>query len=322
MSVLRKIGTLLTATLAAVSIAGSSGAQSYPNRTITLIVPFPAGGLSDVAARAVALELQKRLGQTVVVENKTGASGTVGGAYVARAAPDGYTLLVNAPADVTNPHFMQVPYNALKDFSPIGMIVKGPPLALVVNPSLPYRTLQDLIADARAKPGKLSFGSSGLGTSPSIAIRQLQSAGKIDVVDVPYRGVSLAVLGVIAGEIQASFVFLGSAKPAADEGKVRALALTSEERNPVLPLVPTMIESGFPGFVHDGFVGLAAPANTSPEVIKLLNAHLNAIVIEPAFRERFAKFGMQPYARNSPEEFASYLRLETEKYDALARLSK
>jgi tripartite-type tricarboxylate transporter receptor subunit TctC len=319
---LRTIIALLTATLVAVSFAGGAGAQEYPSRTITFVVPFPAGGLSDVAARIVAQEMQKRLGQTFVVENRVGGSGTIGGSYVARAAPDGYTLLVNAGADTTNPHYMQLTYDPIKDFSPIGMIAEGPPLVLIVSPSSPYKSVQELVAGARANPGKLSFGSSGRGTSPSIAVSQLKFMANIDVIDVPYRGATQALVGVMSGEVQASFGFQSTAKVPADEGKVRALAITSAQRSSSWPQLPTMNESGFPGFEHQGFVGLTAPAKTPASVIGLLNRHLNAIVSAQSFRTHFAPFGMQPREKNSPEDFAEYIQRATELYGELAKRTK
>ena len=299
----------------------TAGAQDYPTRTVTLVVPFPPGGLSDIAARAFAVKLQQRLGQSVVVENRVGASGSIGAMYVARANPDGHTLLINASADVTNPHYMKLGYNALADFDPVGMILEGPPLALVVAADSPFKTPKDLMAAASATPGKISFGSSGQGTTPSIAISQLKISAKVDVLDVPYRGTTQAVLGVMAGEIQAAFVFQNTARPLAEEGKVRVIALTRDERSPVWPEIPTMIELGFPNFVHNAFVGLTAPKNTSPSIIGRLNRELVAIVNEADFAPQFASYGMLPRAKNSPAEFAEYLRRETEKYGELARLT-
>ncbi|MCC6776812.1 MAG: tripartite tricarboxylate transporter substrate binding protein [Hyphomicrobiales bacterium] len=295
-------------------------AQKYPTRAVTFVVPFPAGGLSDVASRALAAELQKQLGVPFVVENRVGGSGTIGAAHVARAEPDGYTILVNSIADVTNLHYVQVPYDILNDFTEIGMIVEGPPLVLVVNPSVPYKSVQELVERAKSSPGKLSFSSSGPGTPPAIALAQLKADAALDILDVPYRGSIPATLAVVAGEVQAGFVFQGGARPLANEGKLRALASTAVERDASWPELPTMIESGFPRFDHQGFSGLQAPARTPPEIIALLNQRLNQIIREPSFRERFVANGMRPPERNSPKDFADYLRREIVRHGELAKL--
>ena len=235
-----RVFMLLGVLLAAALCMSQSNAQQYPVRPVTFIVSFPAGGLSDLAARAVAQGLSKRMNASFVVENRVGASGTVGAGFVARSAPDGYTLLITAPADVTNLHYMSVSYDILSDFTHIGMIFEGPPLILIVNPSLPYKSVKDLVDDARANPGKISFGSSGPASGPSLAIAQFQSMANINVVDVPYRGVVQAALGVASGEISSAFTFQNSAKPLADDGKVRALASTGAARSSSWAGLPTM----------------------------------------------------------------------------------
>ncbi len=302
--------------------AAVAQAQDYPNRNITLIVPYPAGGLSDLTVRSVATELSKRLGQSIVVDNRAGGSGIIGAQHVLRAPPDGYTLLVNATGDVVRPHYIPVPYDIVNDFTQIGMIAEGPPMVLVVNPSSPHKTVADLAAFARANRGKLTFGSSGPGTGPATAIVQFNASAKTDLVDVPYRGVSQAALAIIAGTIDGAFVYVNNAKPLVDDGKLRALAVTSADRTPAMPQLPTMIESGFPGFDINGFVGLAAPPKTPPAIVSLLNRELNAVVREADFRSRFAKDGMKPAEKNSPAEFAAYLNDQVEKNRVLAELAK
>src|SRR5882757_10234397 len=205
-------------------------AQNYPNRPISFVVPFAPGGLTDVPARILAPIMQEKLGGSIVVENKTGASGVVGATHVWRAEPDGYTLLVNALADVQNLHYIKVPYNAIDDFTLIGKISEGPPLVLIVNAGSPYQSLADLIADAKARPDKVSLGTSGPATSPAIAVSQLNALAKTTIVDVPYRGTSPAAMGVVTGETQGAFVFYSNARPLADDGKVRALAIASPQR--------------------------------------------------------------------------------------------
>jgi tripartite-type tricarboxylate transporter receptor subunit TctC len=311
---------LLAAAILSMGFAAAR-AETYPSRPITFVVPFAPGGLSDVPARALAAEMQERIGQSIVVENRPGASGVTGGAYVARAEPDGYTLLVNALADVQNRYYLPVPYDAIADFALIGMVTDGPPLVLIVNAALPYRTLADLIADARANPEKVSFGTSGPATSPAIAVTQLNALAKTRIAGVPYRGSAPAAAAVLTGEVQGAFVFYSSAKPLSEDGKVRALAVASPQRLASWPEIPTMAELGFPGFDHRGFVGLAAPAKTPAPIIAFLNKHLNEAIHSAAFRARMEPLGMTVPAENTPETFAEFMRRETARQAELAKLS-
>jgi tripartite-type tricarboxylate transporter receptor subunit TctC len=312
---------LLTMLLGAIMSAADVQAQSYPSRTITFVVPFAPGGLTDVPARVLAALMQERIGQNIVVENKPGGSGVVGGSYAARAEPDGYTLLANSLADTQNLHYIPVPYNAVDDFAMIGMIVEGPPLVLIIDASLPYKSLAELVTDAKANPKKVSFGTSGPATSPAISLTQLNAMAKTEIVGVPYRGSGEAARSVAAGGIQGAFAFYSQAKPLADDGKVRALAVASPNRIATWPDVPTMGELGFPNFDHRGFVGLAAPAKTPVAIIALLNKHLNDVIQSEAFRTRMAALGMTVPANNSPENFATFMRSETARQAELAKLS-
>ena len=281
--------------------ATDAPAQTYPSRPITMVVPFAAGGLTDVPARVLAAMLQERIGQSIVVENKPGGSGTVGGAYAVRAAPDGYTLFANSIADAQNLFFLPVPYNAIDDFSMIGMIVEGPPLVLIIDAALPYKTLAELVADARANPGKLSFGTSGPATSPAMALAQLNALAKTEIAGVPYRGSGEAARNVSGGGVQGAFAFYAQAKPLADAGNLRALAVASLKRIETWPEVPTMAELGFPNFDYGGFVGLAAPAKTPAPVVAFLNKELNAVIQSADFKKRMEALGMTvPSAENTP----------------------
>jgi tripartite-type tricarboxylate transporter receptor subunit TctC len=295
--------------------------QSYPNRPITIIVPFAAGGLTDVPVRVLAAMMQKQIGQNVIVENKPGGSGTLGGAMAVRAAPDGYTLFANSIADTQNLYFLPVPYNAIDDFSMIGMIVEGPPLVLIIDASLPYKSLAELLADARTNPTKISFGTSGPATSPSMALAQLNSLAKTAIAGVPFNGSGEAARNVTASGVQGAFAFYAQAKPLADNGQVRALAIASPQRIATWPQVPTMQELGFPNFDYRGFVGLAAPAKTPAPIIAYLNKQLNDVVQSQAFRSRMAALGMSVPTDNTPQMLMDYMRRETIRQRDLAALT-
>jgi tripartite-type tricarboxylate transporter receptor subunit TctC len=312
----RLMGTLLVTVLCV-----GAQAQTYPNRPITFVVPFGPGGISDVPARLLAAEMQERVGQPIVVENRPGASGITGASFVARAEPDGYTLLINALADVQNLHYLPVPYDAINDFALVGMIIDGPPLVLIVNAALPYQSLADVVADAKAHPDKVSFGTSGPATSPAIAVSQLNALAKTSIADVPYRGTAQAAAAVLTGEVQGAFVFYSSAKALADAGKVRALAIASPQRIARWPDIPTMSELGYSGFDHRGFVGLAAPARTPAAIIAILNKTLNDAIHSSAFRERMELLGMSIPTDNTPETFTAFMRRENIRQAELAKLS-
>jgi tripartite-type tricarboxylate transporter receptor subunit TctC len=296
-------------------------AQDYPTRPITMIVPFAVGGLTDVPARVLAAMLQERIGQNIVVENKPGGSGTLGGSYAVRAAPDGYTLFANSIADAQNLYFLPVPYNAIDDFAMIGMIVEGPPLVLIVDAALPYKSLGELLTDAKAHPNKISFGTSGPATSPAMALAQLNALAKTQIVGVPYAGSGEAARNVSPSGVQGAFAFYAQAKPLADGGKVRALAVARPQRIPTWSEVATMQELGFANFDYDGFVGLAAPAKTPQPIVAYLNKQLNNVVQSKEFRSRMEALGMTVPAENTPEHLAEYMRRETIRQGTLAALT-
>jgi tripartite-type tricarboxylate transporter receptor subunit TctC len=314
---LRLLATLLLSAL----VATPAPAQNYPNRPITMIVPFAAGGLTDVPARVLAAMLRERVGQNVVVENKPGGSGTLGGAYAARAAPDGYTLFANSIADAQNLYFLPVPYNAIDDFAMIGMIVEGPPLVLIIDAGLPYKSLAELIADARANPSKVSFGTSGPATSPAMALAQLNDLAKTAIAGVPFNGSGEAARNVAPNGVQGAFAFYAQAKPLADAGKVRALAIATPQRIATWPEVPTMAELGFANFDYRGFVGLAAPAKTPASIIAYLNKALNDVVQSSDFKSRMAALGMSVPADNTPQGLVDTMRRETKRQGELAALT-
>lgn len=303
--------------------ANPAMAQTYPSRPVTLVVSFAPGGLSDIPARILAAELQQRIGQSVVVENRTGASGVVGATSVLRAQPDGHTLLVNALADTQNLHYINVPYNAVTDFDLIGKIADGPPLVLMVPNSTSYTSVAEIIADAKANPKKVSFASSGPATSPAIAISQLNALAKTDIADVPYRGSGAAAQALLTGEVQGSFVFMSTARQYHDDKRARAVAIAQPQRSASWPDLPTMAEQGYAGFDHGGFVGLAAPANTPKEIVGFLNKHLNEALASPELRKKFEALGMTvpAAAGNTPENFKAFMSKETARQGELAKLT-
>jgi tripartite-type tricarboxylate transporter receptor subunit TctC len=312
---------LLGALLIGLLFPADTRAQNYPDHPITVIVPFAVGGLTDVPVRVLAGMLQERIGQTVIVENKPGGSGTLGGAYAARAAPDGYTLFANSIADAQNLYFIPVPYSAIDDFAMVGMIVEGPPLVLIIDAALPYRSLADLLAEAKANPNKISFGTSGPATSPAMALAQLNALAKTEIVGVPYAGSGEAARNVSPSGVQGAFAFYAQAKPLTDGGKVRSLAVARPQRIATWSEVPTMQELGFPNFDYDGFVGLAAPAKTPQPIIAYLNKQLNGVVQSKEFRSRMEALGMTVPAENTPEHLADYMRRETVRQGTLAALT-
>jgi tripartite-type tricarboxylate transporter receptor subunit TctC len=313
-----RLGLVLMSAL--LTFAGSAQAENYPNRTVTLVVPFPPGGLTDVPARVFAAMLQQTTGHNVVVENKTGGNGTIGVAYVARAAPDGYTLLANSLADAQNVHFVAVPYSPIDDFAQIGWIVDGPPAVLAVNAALPYKTLADLIADAKENPSRISFGTSGPASSPAMALAQLNEAAGIQIIGVPYRGSGEAAREVAAGAIQGVFTFYAQGKPLVDDGKLRALAVAAPQRLASWPDVPTFRELGY-DIDFRGFVGLAAPARTPKPIIDYLSKELNAVTQSDLFKQRMGELGMTVPAENTPEKYDAHLRAETARQGEIAKLT-
>jgi tripartite-type tricarboxylate transporter receptor subunit TctC len=314
---------LFAALIAGTVWAGKAPAQDYPTRPITVIVPFAAGGLTDVPARAMATMMSQTIGQNVVVENKTGASGTIGAAFAARANPDGYMLLANSLADAQNGHFLTLNYNPIDDFSQIGWIVDGPPLVAIVSAKLPYKTLAELMAGARANPKALSFGTSGPASSPGMALAMLNAAAKTSIVGVPYRGSGEAAQAVSGGQLSGVFTYFSQAKPLVDSGQVRALAVAAPTRIPAWPDIPTFQELGM-DIDFRGFVGLSVPVKTPKPVVALLNAKLNEVVQSKEFKSRMAALGMAPPAAadNTPEKYDDFLRKVTVRQGQIAKLAK
>jgi tripartite-type tricarboxylate transporter receptor subunit TctC len=303
-------------------MAAGAQAQTYPTRPVTVVVPFPPGGLTDVPARLAATLLQEKVGQGVVIENKTGGSGMIGAAYAARATPDGYTLFANSLADTQNIHHATATYSPVDDFEMIGWIVDGPPLVLVINDKLPPKTFAEFIDDAKAHPSKYSFGTSGPASSPALTLTQLNSAASTQILAVPYRGSGDAAAAVASGAIQGAFTFFSQAKPLVDDGRIRALAVAGPKRMPQWPDVPTLPELGYK-IDQRGFVGLAAPAKTPKPIIAFLSKHLNEVVQSDMFKARMLVLGMAPppVEENTPEKFDKFMRDEVARQGVLAKLA-
>ena len=308
---------------ATAAIAGAAQAQNFPTRPITLVVSFAPGGLTDIPARMLAPELQQRLKQPVVVENKPGASGVIGTSYVIHAAPDGYTLLVSGISEVQNLFYIKVPYDVQNDLATVAKIADGPPLVLAVPASSPFKTFADFIADAKANPGKINMATTGPATSPAIAVSQLNSLAGTNIVAVPYNGSGPAATAVAGAQVQAGFVWLPSVSGMASSGQVRLLAIATAQRLPVIKDVPTLAELGFKNFEHSAFVGVLAPRNTPAAVIATLNKAVNDAVREsPTFKQRLEPFGMTlPTQPNSPEAYHKYMADQIEYQRKLAELS-
>jgi tripartite-type tricarboxylate transporter receptor subunit TctC len=304
------------------SRVGSASAQAaaWPARPVRVIVAFTAGGTTDILARAVGQQLQERLKQPFVVENKPGAGGNTGTELVVRAPADGYTLIVNSvgPIAVNPTLYPKLPYNPLVDLVPVAQIADVPNV-LVVHPSLPVKTVDEFIAHAKANAGKLNYGSTGIGTSSHLSGYILGKRAGIDVVHVPYKGAD-ALRDLLAGRIHFMFATIPSVKQHIDAGALRAVAVTSAKRSRSLPEVPTVAERGFPGFEAGSWFGFFAPKGTPPEVVASLNKAVNAIVEVPAFQAQMIKEGADPVG-GTPQDFAAFVQREYEKWRVVVRES-
>ena len=297
-----------------------SQAQDYPSRPIRLVVPFTPGGVTDSSGRLIAEALGRRLGQQIVVDNKPGASGNIGTAQAATAAPDGYTLLLAFDGTmVINPHvFARVPFDTLKDFAPVGKIGAAT-LILVAHPDLPVKTLQDVIA--LSKTQALAYGTSGIGGTPHIAGEMLAQRTGARLEHVPYKGGGQAMIDVMGGSIPLVYTAVAGAQGHVKAGKLKAIVVSSAQRSSSLPEVRTVAESGVPGlsdFVVDSWVGLLAPARTPPAVLARLNAELNAVLAEPAVRERLALLGIDP-TPGTAEQFRQQMQHDLAAYGAIVK---
>jgi len=298
---------LALALLLAVGPSVAANAQSYPDHPIRLVAPFPAGGLADVLARAVGDQISKTLGQPVIVENRTGAGGNVGADNVAKSAPDGYSLLMTSAGILTANQFLYatMPFNPEKDFVPVSNVADMP-MMVVVNPNVPAKTLAELVVLARANPGKLNFGSPGIGTTGHLGLALFMHAADIKLTHVPYRGAAPAITDLLAGQIDGVVDNPPTVLPYVEAGRLRALAVAAKNRMALLPDLPTAAQAGVPNFEASSWFGVVAPVGTPPAIVEKLHTAIVAALNQPAMRERFAKTGAR-LVGNSPQEFAQQI---------------
>jgi tripartite-type tricarboxylate transporter receptor subunit TctC len=307
---------LVFALLLSAVVAGAF-AQDYPTKPIRIIVAYPAGGANDIVARAIGQELTQDLGQPVVIDNRSGAAGTIGADAAAKSPPDGYTLFMAAGAHTLAPSLhAKLPYDIVQDFQPISLAALGTYL-LVVHPGVPANSVKELIELAKAKPGQLNFASSGAGAPPHLAGVMFQKLAGVTLNHVPYRGDTPAITDLIAGQVQLAFLSIQPLIPQVKAGKLRALAITSGRRSAAVPDLPTVAESGLPGYDIGTWWGLLAPAKTPRPIVDRLAVAMRKAAAAPSVKERFAAGGNTAQS-NSPEEFAAMIKSEVARYRELA----
>ena len=302
---------------------GSAVAQAYPNRSVRLVVPFPPGGAPDATARAIAKQLEIQMSQNFVIDNRAGANGIIAYDLVAKAAPDGYTLAFATPSFATNPStYRKLPYDASRDFAPITNAASGSGSLILVNPAIPARTIQELIALAKNPDSRLSYGSPGIGNTVHLATELFNQSAGTHLLHVPYKGTAALLTALVGGEIQVSFVQPMTAMSLVKAGRVRVLAITGATRWPGLPDTPTVSEAAIPGFVAN-FVwsGWFAPAKTSDEIVNRIYREIRKALDEPGVREFLAAGAMVPVG-NSPPEFARFVQTEIKRYAEIVRAAK
>jgi tripartite-type tricarboxylate transporter receptor subunit TctC len=293
---------------------------AYPGKSVRFIVPFPAGGPTDVLARVIGQKLSEQLGQPVVLDNRSGAGGNLGIELAAKSPPDGYTVVLGAPPLAISPHlYAKLNYDPIRDFAPVSLVASMPTV-LLVHPSVPVKTLKELVRLAQASPGKLNFGSGGAGTSNHLACEMLKGIAKINLVHVPYKGASQAMLGLIGGQVDMVVIGTPTAVPQIEAGRVRPLAVLSDRRLPALPAVPTAAEAGFPGYEVTTWYGVLAPAGTPKDIVMRLNAELARVMTTPVSRDRIVGAGFDVIT-GTPEQFGDFIQAETVRWGKVIRAS-
>ena len=312
---------LLGAALALLCIALPAAAADaqYPAKSIRFVVPFPVGGIADVMARTIGQKFTETWNQPVVVDNRTGAGGTIGAEVVAKSPPDGYTLVMGSIGThaVNVSLFSKLSYDPVRDFSPVALVIQADGL-LVLHPSVPVKSVKELLALARARPGQLVYASAGNGTAGHLAGELFKSIAKVNIVHIPYKGNVPAISELVGGQTSMLFATLPTVLPLAKAGRLRALAVTGAQRNPTVPDVPTMAESGLPGFEVTNWIGVFAPAGTPSEIASRLNAEIMRIMRLPEVQSRLANEGAK-FTSNTPDEFAAFVKAEITKWGTLIR---
>ena len=309
------------ATLLMCLAAGNAVAQTWPSKPVTLIVPFPAGGTTDVLARALGDKLSQSLGQAVIVESKPGAGATLGADYVAKAKPDGYTLLVGAVHHtIATSVYKKLPYDFQKDFAPITEIALVPNV-LVINASTPAKNVSELVAMLKAQPGKYNYGSNGNGTAQHLIGTQFQNLTGTELVHIPYKGSGPLATDLLGGQVTMSFDTVTPVLPHIKAGKLRALAVTTAKRSSALPDVPTLEDAGLKGFDIGTWFGVLAPVATPKDIVARLNAEMVKVIKSPDFRKRMDEIGAEPIG-NSSEQMAAQIKAETDKFARLVKEAK
>ncbi len=304
------------------AFASAAYAQDYPTRPIRLIVPFAPGGGNDTVARLVGDSLGKRLGQPVVVDNRPGAGGVVGAESAAKAPPDGYTLFLGGVGShAINPNLHKdLPYDPIRDFAAVSLLASAP-LILVVHPSIPAQSVQQLIAYAKAHPGKLNYASNGNGSSSHLAAVMFANLADVDMVHIPYKGLAPALTDLLSGQDQLMFSSVVAILPQVRAGKLRALAVTSRKRMALLPDMPTIAESGLPAYETSSWYGILAPAGTRPEIVRRLHDEIVKVLQQDDVRQALAREGAEPVG-NTPEEFTEFIRAEGQRLGAVIKSGK
>ena len=293
-------------------------AQAYPAKPIRVVVPYAPGGATDLTARLVGQKMQEAMRQNVLVDNRPGGGGVIGADIVAKAPPDGYTVLIATPAEMAIlPHMQKMPYDAIRDFAPVSLATSSP-LILVVHPSLPVKSVKDLIALIKARPGQLSYGSAGAGGVHHLAGELLKATYKLDIVHVPYKGVGAVIPDLLGGHIPMTFSSMPPSMPYVRSGKLRALGIASNARSPAAPEVPTMAEAGAPDFVATNWFAYFVPAGTPPAVVNTLNAEINRTLRHNDVKEKLLVLGLETRG-TTPDELGRFLRDESQKFAKLTK---
>lgn len=317
----RPLALAMAFAVAALACTGAY-AQAFPNRPVTLVVPFPPGGGSDTGGRIIAEQLTKRWGQPVIVDNKGGAAGQIGADFVAKAPRDGYTLLLgNIGTQAINPSlYPRLPYDPDTAFAPVSLVAELP-LAMMVNPAVPAKTAAEFISLAKSRPGQLTYSSSGAGGAPHLAAEMFKDQTGSFILHVPYRGGGPAIADLLAGHVQLSFMTVLEASGHIKAGKLRALAVTGDKRVAALPEVPTLAESALPGFNAISWIGLLAPAGTPPDLVEKIASDVRAAMADEAVKSRFASLGAVPRT-TSPQEFSKLIAADKNRYAQIIRSRK